>query len=119
MFYEPMHELSIAGSLFDALMGIARENHLKRIYRVTLSVGKMRQIVPAAMDMAFAAVTAGTIAEKAELVIESIPVRMRCASCGTEFAVESNVFLCPECGSARLELLEGQELIIKNIEGED
>ncbi len=114
-----MHEFSIISNLFDILMKIAEENHLKKIYKVTLSVGKMRQVVPVAMEMAFTGITSGTIAEGAELIIENVPVKMHCSGCGKEFTVEHNIFVCPECGSPRLELLEGQELIIKNIEGED
>jgi len=114
-----MHELSIAGSLFDILMDIAGKNNLKKIERVVLSVGAMRQVVPVAMETAFAAVTAGSIAEGAALEIEAVPVEMRCASCDVVFAVEHNIFVCPFCGAVKLELVCGDELIIKNIEGED
>jgi hydrogenase nickel incorporation protein HypA/HybF len=114
-----MHELSIAGSLFDILQNIAKENNLKKIYKVTILAGRMRQLVPTAMEMAFAAVTAGSLAEGAELEIEFVPVKMRCVACSEEFSVVRNVFICPSCESARLEVLQGDELIVKNIEGED
>lgn len=116
---EFMHELSIMNSLFDILQDIAKENNLKKIYKVTLSVGKMRQIVPVAMEMAFTAVTNGSVAEGAKLEMESIPIKMRCSSCGDEFLVEHNIFICPNCESSKLEIISGDELIIKNIEGED
>ena len=114
-----MHELSIAGNLFDILMDIAKKNNLKKIERVVLSVGAMRQIVPIAMRTAFEAVTAGSLAEGAVLEMEAVPVEMRCLSCGAVFAVEQNIFVCPFCSAVRLELISGDELIIKNIEGED
>jgi len=44
---------------------------------------------------------------------------MRCESCSSEFVVEAHVYLCPECQSVDLELIDGQELLIKNIEGEN
>ena len=114
-----MHEMSIMTSLFNILEDIAKENNLSKIYKVTLSVGKMRQVVPVAMEMAFTAVTNGTIAEGAKLELESVPVKMRCSTCSREFNVDHNIFICPECESAKLELIQGDELIIKNIEGED
>ncbi|MCL2025845.1 MAG: hydrogenase maturation nickel metallochaperone HypA [Leptospirales bacterium] len=114
-----MHELSIAGSIFDILMDIAGKNNLKKIERVVLSVGAMRQVVPIAMETAFAAVTAGSIAEGAVLEMEVIPVEMRCVSCDAVFAVERNIFVCPLCDAVKLDLVSGDELIIKNIEGED
>lgn len=118
-FCIPMHEFSIVSSMFDILMKIAEENRLIKIEQVTLSVGKMRQIVPLAMETAFAAVAKDTIAEGAKLVLEYIPIKMRCATCGEEFDVNASIYVCPKCGSSRLELLQGQELIIKNIEGEN
>ncbi|MDR3237483.1 MAG: hydrogenase maturation nickel metallochaperone HypA [Spirochaetia bacterium] len=114
-----MHELSIAGSLFDILQNIAKENNLKKIYKVTILAGRMRQIVPTAMEMAFTAVTAGSLAEGAKLEIEVVPIKMRCVSCSEEFSVWHNIYICPSCESAKLELLQGDELIVKNIEGED
>lgn len=114
-----MHELSIVTNIFAIIDEIARQNDLKRITRVVLIVGRMRQVVPLAMDMAFQAVTKDTLAEGAELELEFIPIRMRCSSCGHEFTVEDNTFLCPMCESTRLEMMQGQELIIKHIEGED
>ena len=110
---------SIVSNLFDILESIAQENNLKKVYRVTLLVGKMRQVVPVAMNMAFEALTKGTFADGAKLEMEYVPIRMQCKSCNYEFAVEENVYLCPKCESAQLECIEGQELLIKNIEGED
>jgi hydrogenase nickel incorporation protein HypA/HybF len=114
-----MHEFAIVSNLFEIMERIAAENNLKKISSVTLSVGKMRQVVPVAMDMAFEAITKGTLAEGAKLQLEFVPIRMKCASCKSEFDVESHVYICPGCESGLLELIEGQELLIKSMEGED
>ncbi len=114
-----MHEFSIVSSIFSIIEDVARENNLKKIDRVTLTIGKMRQVVPVAMEMAFEAITKETIAEDAALEMEFLPIIMRCQSCDHEFTVEENVYICPSCDSTRLEMIQGQELLLKNIEGEN
>jgi len=114
-----MHEFSIVSNLFEIMEDVAKENNLIRIDKVVLTVGKMRQVVPVAMEMAFEAVTKGTIAENAELELEFLPIQMKCNACGHNFDVEENVYLCPSCDSVQLEMIQGQELIIKHIEGEN
>ncbi|PKL39783.1 MAG: hydrogenase maturation nickel metallochaperone HypA [Spirochaetae bacterium HGW-Spirochaetae-1] len=114
-----MHEFSIVSSLYDIIEEVARENSLVKVYRVSLIVGKMRQVVPVAMEMAFEAITKGTIAEGAELQLEFVPIKMQCRSCGHQFTVDEHVYICPKCEAVELDLVEGQELLIKQIEGEN
>ncbi len=114
-----MHEFSIVSSIFSIIEDVARENNLTSIDKVSLTIGKMRQVVPVAMEMAFEAITKGTIAEEALLEMEFLPIVMQCKSCSHKFDVEENVYICPSCDSAQLEMLQGQELLLKNIEGEN
>jgi len=114
-----MHEFSIVSSLFEIIEEVARENSLVKVYRVSLIVGKMRQVVPVAMEMAFEAITKGTIAEGAKLQLEFVPIKMKCRSCDHQFTVDEHVYICPNCEAVELDLVEGQELLIKQIEGEN
>ena len=74
-----MHELSIA----EAIVAIA-ERHAagRRVYRVSVKVGHLRQVVPDALQFAFQLLTDGTVLEGAELAIEEVPARVRCRGCG-------------------------------------
>lgn len=114
-----MHELSIVSNIFTIVENIARENQLSRVTKISLVVGRMRQVVPVAMDMAFRAVTKDTIAEDAELEIKYLPIVMRCRSCGSSSQVNDCCFICPQCESVQLDIIQGQELLISHIEGED
>lgn len=113
-----MHETAIVEDMFRIIDQVAQENQLKRIDKVNFSIGKMMQIVPDLFYFAFDAAKEDTIAEKAEVDLEFIPVKMKCKKCGHEFLVEDNVFYCPQCQSSKLDLIQGKELIIKSIEGE-
>ena len=80
-----MHELSIAVELMGQLEALAAERDLERIEEITIEAGAMRQIVPEALDLAFAAVADGTCAAGANVHLEIVPALVRCRSCEHEF----------------------------------
>ena len=111
-----MHELSIA----DALVGIAvRHADGRRVTRVEVEVGHLRQVVPSALSFAFELVAAGTVVEGAELALEQIPAAGRCRACGAERQLDGFPLLCPACGGADLELTRGEELRVTCLELEE
>jgi hydrogenase nickel incorporation protein HypA/HybF len=114
-----MHELSIIENILNIIIGIAQKEGLTSITKVVLEIGELRQIVPQTMRFAFEAASKGSIAESAVLEMEFVPVKARCNSCTREFLINDNIFLCAHCGGTDLSVTEGQELIIKNIEGEN
>lgn len=113
-----MHELSIIENIFTKIEQTAKDNHLKKITKVTLKIGKLRQVMPDFLDFAFKAVAEGTIAENAKLIIIEIPVKIFCNKCKEEFIVKDNVYFCPKCESTEIEILSGKELFLDSIEGE-
>lgn len=113
-----MHELTIIQDLFKVLIKIATDKKLRKVNIVNIKIGKLRQVVPDFLQFAFENVAKGTIAENAKLVIEFIPITMRCNSCGKEFTVEEDTYFCPDCESGDLTLISGKELILESIEGE-
>ena len=111
-----MHELSIA----DAVVAIAsRHAGERRVTRVEVQVGHLRQVVPDALRFAFGLVAAGTPVEGAELVLEVIPAAGSCRACGTVGELPGFPLVCGACGSADLELLRGEELCVEALELED
>jgi hydrogenase nickel incorporation protein HypA/HybF len=111
-----MHELSIAQAVLDIVEAHAAG---RRVVRVELRVGHLRQVVPDALAFAFEVLTAGTVAQDAELVIEPVPATGRCRDCGTEAQLDGFPLLCPACGGWGLELLAGEELLVDALELED
>jgi hydrogenase nickel incorporation protein HypA/HybF len=90
-----MHELSIA----EAVVRIAEQHAAgRRVAKVELQVGHLRQVVPSALTFAFELVAVGTAVEGAELVIRGIPVAGRCRACG-EVSEPARRFT--SCGSRR------------------
>jgi len=113
-----MHELSVIASLFDTLLEQAKAHKARAITMVKLEVGALSGVVPELLESAFEMYKAGTIAEKAKLVIDRRPFQVRCRTCGTVETREDFVFACPPCGSTDLEIVSGTELILEKIEAE-
>lgn len=111
-----MHELSLVASVFDVLEEKAQEHGATRVTSVVLRVGVMSGVVPDLLESAFDTYKIGTLAEGARLIIEAVPVKLRCPVCGGDTVREDTDFSCAACGSRRVEVVEGRELVVERIE---
>ncbi|MDD3375426.1 MAG: hydrogenase maturation nickel metallochaperone HypA [Candidatus Omnitrophica bacterium] len=109
--------MSIAVSLMDQVLETAKSNNLNKIDEIEIEAGFLRQIVGEVMQEAFLAVRRETIAENAILRIIEIAPLVKCNICKKEFEPEINDFLCPQCQKADVEVLKGDEIILKSIAG--
>jgi hydrogenase nickel incorporation protein HypA/HybF len=111
-----MHELALA----DAVVAIAVEHARgRRVARVELEVGRLRQVVPDALAFGFELVAQGTVAEGAELVIEEVPVRVACRACGAETDVGAFPFACARCAALDVDVCAGEQFQVVALELED
>ena len=111
-----MHELSIA----EALVVIAeRHAHGRRVARVEVAVGHLRQVVPSALEFAFELVAQGTVLEGAVLALVEVPVAGRCRSCAAEGPLEALPLACRACGGWDVEVIAGEELQVVSLDMEE
>jgi hydrogenase nickel incorporation protein HypA/HybF len=114
-----MHEASIAQAIIETLEEECKKHngHLKK---VKLRIGRATGVMPDALSFAFEACRAGTVAERAGLEIEEVPLMGRCRQCKIEFISEDDVFLiCPQCDSPWVDCISGRELEIIELELEE
>lgn len=112
----PMHELSICQALIDQVTDIARAHGASRVDRIRLKVGPLSGVEPTLLQHAYPLAAVGTLAEDAELVIESAEIRVHCHLCGAETEARPNRLLCGACGAFRTRLVSGDELLLANLE---
>lgn len=113
-----VHEMSLMGGVFEVIEKTLSQHEVKRVLQVKLKVGELTNAVPDALQMAFEAFSQGTACEGAELIVERVPVIGYCPGCHQEFDVNTMIFLCPTCGNSKIEVLQGEELLIESLEVE-
>ena len=108
-----MHELSIA----EALVSVA-ERHAagRRVTAVEVKVGRLRQVVPSALEFAFELVAQDTVIEGAELRLEVIAAEGRCRDCGSESVMEQFPLACRQCRGLNVDVVAGEELLVDVLE---
>jgi hydrogenase nickel incorporation protein HypA/HybF len=111
-----MHELSIAQAIVDVAM---RHAAGRRVARVQVKVGHLRQVVPDSLHFAFGLVAQGTALDGAELAIAHIPAVGRCRDCGAESVMEGFPLCCARCRGLDVEVLAGEELLVDALELEE
>jgi hydrogenase nickel incorporation protein HypA/HybF len=111
-----MHEFGIVEPLLKAALKAAEAQGGHAIEEVRVRIGRLRQVKPEALAVAFNALTAGTAAEGATFVWEEIPPRVRCRACQAIFQPKDDWFWpCPECDASGGQLLEGNELLLQRV----
>ena len=111
-----MHELAICHSLMDQVVSIAEERNSSRVVSIIVGIGALSGVESQLLKNAYPFASAGSVAEKAELIIESLPIRVRCDVCGSESEVLPNKLICKQCGDWHTTLVSGDELLLMSVE---
>lgn len=114
-----MHEMALTGSVIDIVVKQARICEAKRVLKVNLVVGDLRDVVESMMEECFRHFAVGTLAEGATLEITHVPATVRCKFCKDEFVIRKEcmrALRCPSCGGESFDLLTGREFFVDDIE---
>jgi len=111
-----MHEWSVMASALEIALEQTRRQGASRIHSITLRIGELSGVIPEALTFAFESVAAGTPAEGARLVVETVLVLCRCSRCDEEFHPADVIYLCPSCGQISANLRRGRELELASLE---
>ncbi len=113
-----MHEMAITQGIIDASVPEAKRHGAKRILEIRLRIGEFSGVFPEYIQEYFNIASRGTLAEGAKLIIDRIPITIRCNDCGYEGEIPKRKIHCPECGSAGIKLLSGKEYYVDSLEVE-
>ncbi|MDH5721054.1 MAG: hydrogenase maturation nickel metallochaperone HypA [Spirochaetia bacterium] len=113
-----MHELSIASSLINICLEKAAENNAAKIINVKIKIGKLSGVEVHYLKEAFDVVKAGTLAENCsfEYILQDIVVF--CEACQKESVLKENIFKCPLCQNKEIQVIDGEDLFLMNLEFE-
>ncbi len=110
-----MHELSLCSAIADT---VRDHTSGRRVERVNLQIGYLRQVVPDTLLFCWGFITDGTELDGSKLVVDHIPARITCRACGTRTEIERPVLVCEGCGGTDVELVSGDEFLIESIDAE-
>ena len=111
-----MHEMSLAEGVMQIIEDAARSQGFKRVRAVRLEIGRLAAVETDALRFAFDVVTRGSVAEGAALDIIDVPGAAWCMRCGETVPIAARGDACPNCGSYQLQIGEGTEMRVKELE---
>ena len=113
-----MHELGVVFHIIDDVTDIGRQNNLSKINSVTLQLGTVSTVIPDYLtDCWYWAVKRTELMQDAKLIIEPIEAITFCEGCKKTYDTVKYGKICPYCGSEDTYLYQGNEFLIKEIEG--
>src|SRR5271165_711823 len=111
-----MHELSIAMSIVDAAMEESQRRGV-HVSAVHLRLGALSGVVKDALMFSYEVACQDTPLEGSRLMVEDLPVIVFCAQCQKTQELKSvQLFQCPECGTATMDVRQGKELEVFALE---
>lgn len=125
-----MHEMSLAHSMMQQVLALAREHKASQVNSITVLLGPFSGVVAESFAFAFEILKKNeTCLHNAVLHLECPDPRYRCLGCGAETSLpvpgqgarahlDFDFFTekqCPACASTRLSPLGGRELILQQI----
>ncbi|MDH5605785.1 MAG: hydrogenase maturation nickel metallochaperone HypA [Anaerolineae bacterium] len=113
-----MHELSISQNLLELALKHANQAGASRIIDITLEIGELSTVLDDSVQFYWDMISAGTIAEGAQLHFERIAAKMECLGCRHTYLLKQSELSCPECDSINVAVIAGDEFLLKSIEVE-
>lgn len=113
-----MHEMALSIDIVDNVISAAENAQANQVKSIILSVGDGRDIVPDLFCGAIKYLTRGTIAENAEVLLNTVPYLLRCNNCGQIYNANlvHTDWSCPNCRNIDFEIHSGMEFQIDSIE---
>lgn len=113
-----MHELAITESILKIAVGEAEKHGASRVLKIKIKVGELSGVVPNLIQEYFNIVSRDTRASSAEIMIERVPIRIKCMDCNKEFKLDRLRLKCPECEGINIKILSGREFYVDSLEVE-
>ena len=111
-----MHELAICQSLLRQVERAALANGSSEVSAIVVAIGPLSGVEAPLLARAFTVARSGSVAARARLEIQSMPIIVWCKSCAIETRVPANALLCGRCGTWQVALRSGDELLLMRVE---
>ena len=112
-----MHELGVTFTVIKRVEEVAKENNVKHVSKVTLSLGEVSTVIKEQLIDCWnwAVKNKSEILYGATLDVEQIHAITYCEDCKGEYSTVKYGKTCPYCNSKNTWLKQGNEFIIKDV----
>ena len=111
-----MHELPVTESILKITLRHAETHKARKVTDIYLVIGDWSSIVDDSIQFHWDILSENTIAHKATLHFERIPVELFCIDCTHVYAPTDKELVCSKCESTKVRLTKGDEFNIDSIE---
>ncbi len=121
-----MHEFSISSEIVKNVLDLIERNDLKRVSSIHLEIGELAFINIEQVTFWVKELLKGTVAEGLKIKVRKIKAKIKCPDCGFRGSIKNDKnwdsnymihYVCPQCGSLRIEFEKGRECLLKRVEG--
>lgn len=113
-----MHEMSLAESILQIIADAARRDRFSRVRTVRLEIGQLAMVEPEALRFSFEQIRHHSLAQDARLDIIEVEGRGECELCGCKMMLSALYEPCPDCGTHRIRVTEGDQMRVSELEVE-
>ena len=114
-----MHERSLVKALLRQVEDLAGEHPGSHVVSIRVCIGEFSGVEPELLASAYEELITDSPFYGAALDMERVPLEGVCNQCGSQFRIERFNFQCDQCGSVRLTLRGGEEMLLESITMED
>lgn len=111
-----MHELSVTESILETALRYARQNEAKRVTDLYLVIGQLSSIVDDSVQFYWDIVSQDSLCAGSALHFQRIPAALTCIDCGRDYTLDGELTPCPSCGSAKVQVISGEQFYLDSIE---
>jgi hydrogenase nickel incorporation protein HypA/HybF len=108
-----MHELSVTQSLLQLALNHADGGRITDLYLV---IGPLSSMVDNSVQFYWDMISEGTAAANSRLHFKRTAAEIQCQDCQKRYPLASDDFTCPNCGSAQVRVVSGDEFYLESIE---
>lgn len=113
-----MHELSVTQGILKICQDEQNKAKFKKINEIRIMVGELTGLVPNCIDYYFDIISKGTVAEGAKLIINKVPIKIKCNECNNISQIGKGQYGCPVCKSNNIKIINGKEFYVDSLEVE-
>jgi hydrogenase nickel incorporation protein HypA/HybF len=110
-----MHERSLVKALLRQVEDLAAAHPGSHIVSIRVHIGEFSGVEPELFATAYDDLVNETPLHGAALSLQRVPLEAVCDQCGLRFRIERFNFQCGKCGSLKLSINGGEEMLLESV----